>query len=181
MGNEHQVIEAAEQCAFHEYGFLDLPEVKFLPTVRQICETCRHYNRSWACPPAIGDFAECKARAQQFNTMMIFSKTYEVEDSFDYEALEEGLADFRATVEKLNGLAKSFLPDFLLLSAEGCDVCEKCTYPDEPCLHPDRMFHSLEGYGFNVNKLAVKAGISYNNGYDVVSFFGGLLFNMDEE
>ena len=180
MNTEEKIIEAADCGCFFEYGFLDVEQIRFYPQVRQICEeTCRHYRASWACPPAIGSYDECRARVLRFDRMFLFSKLYEVEDSFDYTAIEEGLRDFRGEVAALNRRLKEFLPDFCLFAAEGCARCDKCAYPDEPCRHPDEMFHSLEGYGFNVNQLATEAGMSYNNGYDVVTFFGGLLFRPD--
>lgn len=180
MGMDEKIIAAADRGCFFEYGFLDVAGIKFYPQVVQICkETCRHYDASWACPPAIGTYEECLARALAYDRMFLFSKLYEMEDAFDYTAIEEGLADFREEITGLNARLKEFLPDFLLLSAEGCSRCGKCTYPDEPCRHPDEMFHSLEGYGFNVNQLANLAGMSYNNGYGVIAFFGGILYRAD--
>ena len=65
---------------------------------------------------------------------------------------------------------------YLLLSNEGCKRCEKCTYPDAPCRFPDKLFHSLEGYGFIVSELAKMAGISYINGENTVTYFGAVMF-----
>ena len=174
---DEKIIAAADRGCFFEYGFLEVSQIKFYPQVVQICkETCRHYNTSWACPPAVGTFEECRARVRSFERVFLFSKLYEMEDSFDYTVIEEGLVDFREEITGLNRRVKEFLPEYLLLSAEGCSRCEKCTYPNAPCIYPDEMFHSLEGYGFNVNQLANLAGMSYNNGYGVIAFFGGLLY-----
>ncbi|MCR5538820.1 MAG: DUF2284 domain-containing protein [Lachnospiraceae bacterium] len=178
---DEKIIAAADRGCFFEYGFLDVAGIKFYPQVVQICkETCRHYDASWACPPAIGTYEECVERVLGYERMFLFSKLYEMEDSFDFRAIETGLADFREEITALDRQLKTFLPDYLLLSAEGCTKCEKCTYPDEPCAYPDELFPALEGYGFNVNQLANAAGMSYNNGFGVITFFGGVLFRTGE-
>ena len=46
---------------------------------------------------------------------------------------------------------------------------------DAPCRYPESMFHSLEGYGFDVHLLAEAAGIKYNNGPNTVTYFGAVL------
>ena len=60
---------------------------------------------------------------------------------------------------------------------EGCEKCKKCTYPDAPCRFPERLHHSLEGYGFNVSKLAAKAGLHYIGGPNTITYFGAVLYN----
>ena len=109
--------------------------------------------------------------------MMLFTKKYTLDSSFDFEAMGEGLRDFKKAVDRFH--RNLDLPSFLLLSNEGCGRCTKCTYPDEPCRFPNLLHHSLEGYGFVVNELAKEANIRYNNGPNTVTFFGALLFNSD--
>jgi predicted metal-binding protein len=72
---------------------------------------------------------------------------------------------------------KPYLSDYLVLSNEGCEICKDCLYPHAPCRFPDRLHHSIEGYGILVSDLAKKAGVNYNNGENTVTFFGALLFN----
>ena len=79
--------------------------------------------------------------------------------------------------DKLADLARENLTDFLLLSNEGCVRCSKCTYPDNPCRYPDKLFPSVEGYGIMVNILAESANMKYINGENTVTYFGLLLFN----
>ena len=113
--------------------------------------------------------------------MLLFTKKYELESSFDFEGMGEALHDFKKAVDRFHRRLESVLSSFLLLSNEGCGRCAKCTYPDEPCRFPDLMHHSLEGYGFMVNELAKEANVRYNNGPDTVTFFGALLFNANKE
>ena len=114
---------------------------------------------------------------EKYENALLFSKKYELEDSFDFETMINGLSDFKKCVDVLQEKLKGVITEFLLLSNEGCGRCSKCTYPNEPCRFPNLLHHSLEGYGFIVNELAQKAGILYNNGENTVTYFGALFFN----
>ena len=173
------IEETASQIGFTEYGYVPISQLNYSAAVRKICEgnSCRNYGASWACPPAVGTLDECRKRIAQYNTMMLFTKKYTLDSSFDFEAMGEGLRDFKKAVDRFH--RNLDLPSFLLLSNEGCGRCTKCTYPDEPCRFPNLLHHSLEGYGFVVNELAKEANIRYNNGPNTVTFFGALLFNSD--
>ena len=63
----------------------------------------------------------------------------------------------------------------LALSAESCEICEKCAYPDGPCRYPDQTMPCVEGYGIVVLPLAEKAGIEFMNGAGIVTWFGMVL------
>lgn len=111
--------------------------------------------------------------------MLLFSKKYELEDSFDFESMTAGLMDFKHTVDGFQQKINDIIPSYLLLSNEGCGRCAECTYPNASCRFPHLLHHSLEGYGFIVKELADEAGIRYNNGLNTVTYFGALLFNTD--
>ena len=53
----------AKECGFDVAEDLDPKTLKFLPEVRDMCaaDRCRHYNKSWACPPACGTLEEWQA------------------------------------------------------------------------------------------------------------------------
>jgi predicted metal-binding protein len=108
--------------------------------------------------------------------MLLFSGKYDLEDSFDFEGMTEGLHAFKKMVDVFAEKIDERLTDYLLLSNEGCGRCETCTYPSSPCRYPSRLYHSIEGYGFVVSELAKHAGIRYINGADTVTYFGALLF-----
>ena len=112
----------------------------------------------------------------QYDRMMLFSKAYGLEDSFDLESMLAGLHNFKYLVNCFQQSLTNVLSDYSLLSNEGCRRCSSCTYPDSPCRFPHLLHHSLEGYGFIVNELAAEAGIRYNNGTNTVTYFGALLF-----
>ncbi len=68
----------------------------------RICEgnTCRNYATSWACPPAIGTIEECRVRVNQYDKMMVFTKAYHLEDSFDFEGMIDGMRHFKQLVDR---------------------------------------------------------------------------------
>ena len=173
-----KVKETAMQSGMWQADFINPEELVFYPEIREICKgnVCRNYGASWACPPAVGTIEECKSRVLQYQHFLLFSIKYEIENSFDLEGMQHAMISFKESVDGFDEKLKELLPDYLLLSNEGCGRCRKCTYPDSPCRFPERLYHSIEGYGFNVYELSKVANIKYNNGANTVTFFGGLLF-----
>ena len=102
-----------------------------------------------------------------------------MEDSFDYEGMQEGMRKFKESSRALNEALRARKFNYILLSNEGCDLCAKCTYPDAPCRFPERATGSLEGYGIFVSELANQAGVKYNNGPNTVTYFGALICDED--
>lgn len=162
---------------FHDCGLVDTSDVKFRQEIRGMCEvnTCRMYGTTWACPPAVGTVEECRDRVQAYTHMLVLSGKYDLEDSFDFEGMQEGAQKFRNSSRLLNEALAAHRGKYILLSNEGCDLCAKCTYPDAPCRFPEKATGSLEGYGIFVSELANQAGVKYNNGPDTVTYFGALI------
>ena len=176
----NRFVEAAVmEAGFTECGSLSPRELRFHSEVRKICEgnSCRNYGASWACPPAVGTLEDCRARVERYGNMLLFTKKYAMESSFDFEAMGEGLQDFKKAVDRLHELVAPRLPDHLLLSNEGCGRCRKCTYPDAPCRFPDRNFSSMEASGLLVNQVCSDNGVPYNYGKGKMAYTSCLLYN----
>ena len=178
MERTERIERLAAETGFTQWGFLSTDGLKYYPEVRKLCEgnACRGYGASWACPPAVGTVDECAARVSRYDKMLLFSRAYRLEDSFDFEGMVESLRSFKQLVDTFQDNLGDSPGDYLLLSNEGCGRCAQCTYPDAPCRFPERLHHALEGYGFVVSELANGAGIRYNNGANTVTYFGALLF-----
>ena len=179
MGLEKKIKEIADGI-FTESGYVDIQELTFYPEIRSICEgnACRNYGKTWACPPGTGTLDECKTRVEQYDRMLLLSKKYDLKHSFDFRGMFKSMREFKKLIDELEANIKGELTEYQLLSNEGCERCEKCTYPDAPCRFPDKLHHSLEGYGLIVNELAKAAGTKYNNGENTVTFFGALLYKI---
>ena len=168
-----------KKAGVFQYGFADTAKIRFTHEVRGMCEvnTCRKYNRTWACPPAIGTVEECRQRVQKYDRMLVFSVKWELTDSFDYEGMMAGAKAFKRVCRSVDKAFRSYTTDHLMLANEGCDTCEECTYPDAPCRFPEQVHGSLEGYGIFVSELAKQAQINYMNGANTVTYFGGMAFH----
>ncbi len=162
-----------------QYGSIDSADIPFLSFIRDICRdnTCGQYGKTWACPPAVGTLEQCRSRCLRYGKALVFNAVYPLEDSFDYEGMMRGHRAFKQLCDRLYHLAKPSLPDFLLLSNEGCARCQSCAYPDSPCRMPELLFPSVEGFGIHVGQLAEKAGLHYTNGENTFTYFGLLLYN----
>ncbi len=161
-----------------EAGYISVEDLEFNPAIRDICagNSCGMYGRTWACPPAVGSLDDCRERCSKFNTMMLFSKVFELEDSYDFEGMAQALRDFEITADEVQQALAPEVGECLVLSNEGCGRCASCTFPDNTCRFPDLLHHSIEGYGFNVTRLAKQAGMTYSYGPGSVVFFGAALF-----
>ncbi|NLM53126.1 MAG: DUF2284 domain-containing protein [Firmicutes bacterium] len=152
--------------------------VEFKEEVRKLCEqnTCGKYDKCWTCPPAIGSLEANIKQFKQYSHFLLFYHVYELENSFDWKGMMEGGKDFTTRLLKLKKeLATS--GDFLLLGAGGCNLCERCTYPEgKPCRRPDDAIISLEAYGIDVMGLMKTNGLKYNNGPNTMTLIGGVLY-----
>lgn len=178
MNSKEHLQKLALDGIFSAAGCIPVAHLHYAQEVRAACEKniCRGYGATWACPPAVGTVEECRARVAHYDTMLLFARCYQLEDSFDFEGMMESLVDFKKQVDVFADRLPSQLSDYLLLSNEGCHRCKECTYPSAPCRFPEKLYHALEGYGFIVSKLASQAGIRYHNGANTVTYFGALLF-----
>ncbi|MBR0129988.1 MAG: DUF2284 domain-containing protein [Firmicutes bacterium] len=174
------IRQAALEQGFFQAEYVERDNIVFYPELRAICEgnQCGCYGANWVCPPAFGDFEEGKAKILSYENMLLITKKYDLEDSFDFEGMQEGMRDFRRSLPAIEGFAWDLLgpENVFVLSVGSCRLCSECTYPDAPCRFPKLLHHPIEGYGLNVNELAESCGITYNNGKNTVTYFGALLF-----
>lgn len=175
------MLQAVVQGAgAHQWGVVAAGDIPFSGAVREACEqnVCRRYGTTWACPPAVGTVEQCRARCLEYDCLLVFTGLYRLEDSFDFEGMQAGHADFQAMCGRVAGgiKAQSGGGAYPVLTNEGCARCAACTWPELPCRFPEQLQHSIEGYGILVSELAKKARVNYINGPNTVTYFGGVLF-----
>ncbi len=160
-----------------QYAWLEADELTFSERVRKICrDECPRYGTSWACPPGVGTVKECREACGRYEGAFVFTTIAEVSD---IENMEETLGTRRGHEEvtgQIRGLFRECGLETLALSGDSCARCEKCAYPDGPCRYPKDMIPCIEGYGIVVPSLAEKAGIEFENGRNIVTWFGLILF-----
>ena len=157
----------------HQYQIIDSAEIPFSQTVVDACKAnmCGRYGTCWTCPPGVGEYKELEAKIKSYKKAAVFTCKYDLEDSFDFEGMVEGQKQTRQVLRSITDALRSSGEIFLALGCEGCNLCEKCTYPDAPCRFPEKAVVSVEACGINVVELAKKIGVKYNNGANTVTYF----------
>lgn len=164
------------QLPLFQYEFIDSSELMFSENIRYICKTeCPMYAKSWACPPGVGEVEECKERCLKFKEGLMITTVTEVNDIADIEETLSTRAEHEAVTRQVRDLVAAQGCKTYVLSTEACAHCEKCSYPDEPCRHPEYMFPCVESHGIVVTDIAEKHGISFLNG-NIVTWFSLILF-----
>lgn len=182
MNKQAEIEKDLAQLPILEYVFLKPNEIIFAKEVRELCEgnCCGMYNTTWACPPAVGSIEKCMEKCHAYGKAMLFTTVAEVASSFDMQGWISARVKHEALTDQVADVFRSYDKEALILSTEGCTVCEKCSYPDNPCRFPDRMYPATEGYGIMVMQMAPTLKVSYNNGANTVTYFSMVLFNDGE-
>ena len=109
------------------YGCIDPKSLEFSERIRYICSAeCPMYNKTWACPPAVGEVAACQNRCLQYENCLMIGTITEV---YDIANLEETLAtrpDHEAVTDEVRELFRQQGIEPYMLSTEACSVCDRC-------------------------------------------------------
>jgi len=169
-----EFIALAKEAGFTSAGLLDPATIELKEEVRAMCAEgkCHAYGRNWTCPPACGSLEKCRAEVANFKAGIIVQTTGELEDSLDYESMQEISIQHKKNFESFVLKVREEYPDALCLSAGGCTVCKTCTCPDEPCRFPEKAFSSMEGYGMVVSEVCKNNGIPYYYGPNTLTYVG---------
>lgn len=171
--------EMVESVGFDVVGEVDPADFIIREEVRDMCASnrCGKYNSSWACPPACGSLEEYREKIARYKHGLVFQTIARMEDDFDFETIQEGSELHSDRFNKLVDLLSESDRDFMALSAGTCTRCPKCTYPDEPCRFPDRIYPSMEACGLVVAETCTAAGIPYNHGPQTLAFCSCVIYN----
>ena len=178
MNNDTQALAArALAFGFTSAGPLDAATLLPRPEVRDMCaaDRCRHYGKSWTCPPACPSLEENQALLAKYKTGILVQTTGTPEDDFDWEGIVEiGRAHARHFLAMCQALRAEH-PNLLALGAGACELCEACTYPGAPCRRPDDAMTSMEAFGLVVSDTCRDNGMKYNYGPGTMTFTGCFL------
>ena len=173
-----QIEEYLKAAEVTQYVIVPSSEIPFSHEVLEACRAnrCGKYATCWTCPPGVGEPEELKAKILSYENAAIFNCRYELEDSFDFETMmESGKITQKKLLSITDDLKKKGV-DFHALGCEGCHLCEKCTYPDAPCRHQDKMYPCVESHGILVTELAENYGIEFQAGSNIVTWFSLVLY-----
>lgn len=164
------IADIIEECGFDAAGECAADALVTRPEVRDMCAACRQYGRSWACPPACGDIERFQQLIDGYGTCRVVQTWGQLEDSFDFETMQELEETHKRRVHELNKLVKDAYPDALVLAAGTCTLCPECTYPDAPCRLPELQLVSMEAAGLVVTEVCNAAGVPYNHGPGTMAY-----------
>ncbi len=172
-----EILKEKLENKYNECVQIKTSEINFEPYVREACKAnyCGRYNKTWLCPPAVGEIEELSKKYAVYKNAFVFSTVHEIEDSFDIEGMFEG----RIQHDKVEKLIEKFVCENggKLLGAGSCDICEKCTYPDAPCRFPEIAKPSVEACGIDVVTLCDTTNMKYVNGVNTVTYFSIAFYN----
>lgn len=172
-----ELQKLAAENGFTSSGPLNMDALRFRPEVREMCsaDKCRSYGRSWSCPPAVGSLERSAELAGRYHRGLIVQTTGQMRRDIDYHSIlrtnEQHARNFASFVRQV----RTLFPDCLPMGAGTCTVCRKCTYPDHPCRHPDKLIISMEAYGLVINDVCRESGLEYNYGPRTMTFTSCIL------
>jgi len=179
LNNKDIFKQKANEAGYTEVVDVQLSKLSFDESLLAMCaqNACGHYGKNWTCPPGSGEMADLKEKILSFKEGVLVQKVYKLEDSFDFEGMMDGNADFnKLFYEMMDFLSDEIGDNFYSLKAGSCDLCEQCTYPDAPCIIPEKARPSIEACGINVSVLCTIAGIPYIYGPNTVAYDALFLF-----
>jgi len=165
-GATHSAIVDARELAVQEW-------------VRENClsNACGKSGRNWTCPPHTGELEELGERLRSHERGVLVQNIFPLEDSWDFEGMADAIRDHNRMIRAIAKEIAARHPELelLALGAGGCDICETCACPDDPCRAPEKAMASVESQGMDIAALVESVGLSYINGADTVSYVGMIL------
>ena len=176
--NIEKLEQQLAQLPLYYYSFIDPKGLEFSSRIRYICSAeCPMYNKTWACPPAVGEVAQCENKCTGYDRCLMIGTIAEVQDIAN---IEETLATRPAHEEVTNRVRELFRQQGVepyVLSTEACDICERCAWLDgQPCRHPDRMHPCVESHGINLIPTLEQNGLTFQYGENIVTWYSLLFF-----
>ena len=166
------------QLPLYYYGFIDPKSLEFSERIRYICSAeCPMYNKTWACPPAVGEVKACEDKCKAFESCLLIGTITEVVDIADIEAALATRPEHEDITNQVRGFFREQGIEPYILSTEACAVCERCAWLDgQPCRHPDRMHPCVESHGINLIPTLEEHGLEFQYGENIVTWYSLLFF-----
>lgn len=169
--------EEVKKLNIHQISYIDAKDIKYYQWVRDFCEEnkCGHFNKNWACPPAVGSVDECRDKLSKYENALIFTGKYKLRREVDYRSMVKAYGEFRELTEKLDENLSTKLKDYKVFSIGNCKRCEECSYPEE-CRYPEKLYPAVEAMGINVSELTKLAKVNYAEENLTIIYIGMVLF-----
>lgn len=167
-----KAVNLAEEYKFSHIAGLDVTKLEFLQEVRDMCaaDKCHMYNKSWICPPACGNLSDSVEKASRYTKGILVQTTGTLDDVFDYSMMQQIGTGHSEKFRKFVKSLLQYYPDMLPLGSGSCKLCKECSYPNEPCRHPDEAVSSMEAYGLFVSKVCEDNNLGYYYGEGTITY-----------
>ncbi|MBR0374149.1 MAG: DUF2284 domain-containing protein [Mogibacterium sp.] len=177
--NTETLVTLALEAGFTQAAPLNMDALLFRSEVRDMCaaDRCKHYDKSWSCPPAIGSLEQITAQAARYHRGILVQTTAPTDGDFDMKGFYDGMVLHQRSFDTLTRQVRRMFPDCLPMAAGSCMRCRKCTYPDRPCRFPDRLYPSMEAYGLLVSDVCIRSGLKYNYGPRTITYTACILLD----
>ena len=177
---DFEKLEAGlSELPLYYYAPIDPNGLEFSQRIRYICQMeCPMYGKTWACPPAVGEVAQCQQRCLAYQKCLLIGTITETRDISD---LEETLSTRKSHEEVTNQVRDLFRQQGVepfVLSTEACAICERCAYLDgQLCRYPEKMHPCVESHGINVIPTLEENGLEFQYGENIVTWYSLLFYN----
>lgn len=160
------------------YTYVDPASIEFSERIRYICKAeCPMYDKTWACPPAVGAVEACKEKCLGYKNCLLVGTITEIEDIANMEQALATRPEHEALTNQIRSMFREQGVEPYILSTEACSVCTRCAWLDGlPCRMPGRMHPCIESHGINLIPTLEEAGIPFQYGDNIVTWFSLLFF-----
>lgn len=175
----HEVLEEQlAQFPLFSYHFFDPTKLEFTERIRVICrQECPMYDKSWACPPAVGEVSACRQKCLSYSQCLMIVTMTEVSDIANIDETLATRPEHEQITAQVARLMRQQGVDPYILSTEACALCPRCAWLDgQPCRYPERMHPCVESHGINVIPLFEQLGIPFIAGENLVTWVSLLFF-----
>ena len=157
-------IDKAKSLGFTAAAVINTDVIACEESIRALCapDKCSNYGSSWVCPPGCGSIENCRETVGSYKNAILLQGVWENVDFTDGDAMQKITRMHNDKAIKLFKQIREEQGSAYLLTTGGCGLCEKCTFPDEPCRIPDKNRGSLSAFGVNVTKLCEAAGMEFS-------------------
>ena len=171
-------IERAQELGFDLMTMIEASMVPCKQELRNLCDpqVCEHYGTCWSCPPGAGSFEQCAATIASKSKGILVQSVREGVDFNDVELLDQIRAKHNLRLDRLAHDLRQLHGEALEFTTGGCNLCDSCLYPDEPCALPERRRLALSAHGVDVEELCQRAGMEYAFENGTIRFIGLILY-----
>lgn len=160
------------------YTYIDPATIEFSQRIRYICKAeCPMYDKTWACPPAVGPVEECKCKCLGYKNCLLIGTITEISSISNMEEALATRPEHESLTNQVRSMFRAQGVEPYILSTEACSACERCAWLDGlPCRLPGRMHPCIESHGINIIPTLEQIGVPFQYGDDIVTWFSLLFF-----